>query len=304
MGYLSVNSPSEMIPKQFDLMFNKYRVGFVMSICGSPWLKMGTGKSVTAVKIGEVVDPDFSIDKVCMTPREFLNCLDNIEESGKPGQIAVMDEGNISAPSALWYSFTNKAITTTLATFRNLRCAAIVVTPSLSWVDKRIRTLASYWGFSTVSYDSHNKTRRYDLRLYKVTTDLPGEKIYFRKLQFYDNVAKRIIVAKSFRVRAPSKELLAAYEKKATEFKKGVRQDFIKEIERFEAIQDSGGQRKPKYDLHGIARDLWDNEAVKREFAEKGRISKSLVLYVRPEVSNTAAQTIAKIANIAFRGKK
>jgi len=115
--HIAFSQPSEALKNTSNILL-QLKVGIVTVIAGSTFLKTGTGKSYTALKIGELTDKEFSIEKVVYYPSEFLKVMDKVEEIGKPGQIVVVDEGEITAPANLWYSWTNKAIAYNLATFR------------------------------------------------------------------------------------------------------------------------------------------------------------------------------------------
>jgi hypothetical protein len=245
--FLEFDKVEEALPRYFDYFFHKIRVGLVTTIVGSTFLKSGTGKSYTALRLGELVDKEFNIDKVVYYPSEFLTVMDKIEEDGKPGQVVVVDEGEVTAPASLWYSFTNKAIAYNLATFRYLRCMAIFVSPAFSWLDKRVRILTSHLGFCEKYFKGFDEPKVQPvvkLRLYRVTTDLFGEKIFLRKIRMFDRSSRRIVTFRSFKVGLPSEELIEAYEKKAQEFKRNLRKGLLKEIEKFEKYESGVVEEK------------------------------------------------------------
>jgi len=215
-------------------------VGMVTSITGSPYRKVGNGKSYSTMSINEKTDPKFNIEKVCFTPREYtigLNRIDNeIERGGGHfgyGQCLQLDEAQLMVDAGRWQGIVNRSISYTFSVSRNMRMNCIINTPSFSWIDKHIRNLVSLWGYPTLYMDSSSQ-RKVDLRLYRLYTDYEGERIYRSKLRFFDNVNRRVVIAKKFSMHLPSEELVEAYEKKATIFKARYRKDMMEAVIKFE----------------------------------------------------------------------
>lgn len=288
----------------FNHYFDGLKIGLVTSITGGTGLKTGTGKSYTSLRMGEILDDDFNINKVSFSPREFLMNMDAIEASGKPGQILTMDEGEIAAPSNLWYSFSNKAISYSLATFRYLRSMAIFVTPSLFWIDKRVRTLTSHWGYSTMYLQA--RTPIVDLHLYRLKTDLFGEKIFFKKLTFYDPLEKRELIASSFKVGLPSQELIDAYEKKSMLFKKNIRASLVADIDKIERTNAATAEKESTkaQPIKVFTDKLLANQDVQAVLKEKGKVDAALVRFVLQDVvSQNMAVNLSRAVNLLWTRK-
>ena len=302
--YVKFNKPSEAIPKYFRHFFYDERVGLVTAIVGSTFLKTGTGKSYSALKIGELLDKDFSLDKVVYDPRDFLKVMDRVEESGKISQVVVVDEGEITAPAQLWYSFTNKAIAYTLATFRYLRSMAIFVSPALSWLDKKVRMLVSHVGFSE-KYFPPGSSRKASvrLRLYRIKTDLFGDKIFFEKIRMFDGVNKRVVKFRHFKVGLPSEDLAEAYEKKSREFKSTMRKGLVKEMDKFAKYED--GKDEEKKNLKSLVDIAIKNKLINYELQKKNKVSATVVRYAMSDHNLTfsEARMLSKMINIMWGGK-
>lgn len=259
---LSYNDISEVIPKQLNHFTRNLKMGICMSMTGSPTQKCGCGKSLTSVGIATMTDPHFNLKKVALSPAEFLQGLDSFSENTwgdniKPGQCVIMDEGEIAAPSSLWFSFTNRAIFYSLATFRHLNGIAIIATPSLKWIDSRMRTLMTFWGYCNKEYVANRNT--VELKLYRVSTDLFGDQFYFRKIRMWDKKNKRIAIFKSFDVKLPDPELVAAYEEKSAKFKMGLRRDLVLDVEKFEKLSSYNSENQGKT-IEDMASSLIDDE--------------------------------------------
>jgi hypothetical protein len=139
------------------------------------------------------------------------------------------------------------------------------------------------------------------LHFHKIKTDLFGEKIYFRKLDFYDEGLHSATVGSQYRMKLPSPGLVEAYEKKSREFKSKVRADFARDIERFEKAESSAD--KPKVNTFEQARLLLaDNEKIKQAIVDKGKVTNALVQAVLAEqgtlIGYSSAGAVAKMINL------
>lgn len=268
---------NEVLPKQIKYFTHRLKMGICMSITGSPTQKCGCGKSLTAIGIGSMLDPDFSMKKVALSPGEFLQGIDEFEnfkdchKKIKPGQVVVLDEGEISAPSSLWFSFTNRAIFYSLATFRHLNGVAIICTPSLKWIDSRMRTLMTFWGYCNKDIDPmHGDKLSVKMRLYRVSTDLFGEQFFFGKIKAYDGVNKRLCIFKEFDVKLPDPELVREYEEKSDIQKKALRKDLLKDVLKFEKLT-SYSETAEAVSLETLAQKVIDNPELRQTlFSGKG----------------------------------
>ena len=273
--YLLFSKHDEVLPKYFHHLLLKKKLGLVTAIAGSQAIKTGSGKSYTALRLGEVIDKNFSIEKVVYSPSEFFSVMDKIEESGKKGQVVVVDEGEITAPARLWHSFTNMAISYTLSTFRYLCGMAIFVTPAFGWLDKRIRILTSHIGFTEKFLDTGNKVK-VALRLYQLETDLMGEKIYLKKIQMYSKEEERLVKFSHFLVNLPNEKLIEEYEKKSVAFKSSLRKNLEETIEKFKKYE-KGEKEENEKNIEEYVKKALENEFILQDLKEKNKVSKTLV---------------------------
>lgn len=272
----SFSSPEEVLVKYFTRYMKDLKMSLVVSLTGGTDMKTGSGKSYTALRIGELIDKDFSIDKVVYKPIEFLQVIDRVKESGKTCQVVVVDEGQITAPAYLYHSFTNKAIFYVLTTFRYLNSMAIFVTPTFSWLDKRVRFLVSHWG---QCYKILQEGRlRVFCNLRKVKTDLFGEKIYLQKIRMYDKNLNRVVAFKHFIVNKPSESLIEEYEKKAVAFKDALRQEMIGLLKKFEKMEEDVKAEANKKSIDDIINELMSNrEVLNQVMTARGTIDLDLL---------------------------
>lgn len=211
----------------FKYYFQSLQVGLIMSIAGSAHLKSGTGKSYTAVKIGEQEDKDYlngttAIDKIAWRPRDFGRAMQMVEDTDKAGQIVIVDEAGILVNAKKWYSFINRGIADAVMTFRQLRSMAIFVTPAFNFIEKDVRTFVSHLGFTDKMMEGNRQVVNF--HLYQLFWDESKPLYYKYRLCMYLKEHERLVKFKYFRVKMPvNQELLDAYEKKARIYKSEIR---------------------------------------------------------------------------------
>lgn len=111
--------------------------------------KTGIGKSGCALKIAEMVNPDFSIENLVFSARDFMDIV------GKPnikkGDVIIWDEigvgqvggyGSGGLASREFMTTTNKILNYFLQGFRAMNICVLFTLPSLSMLDIQTRNLA------------------------------------------------------------------------------------------------------------------------------------------------------------------
>lgn len=227
---LAVQKEDQALKHFFDYHFNRLGVGLVMAMVGGSRLKFGVGKSYTAIKLGEMLDEDYrkgttALKKIVHTPAEFVEAMDYIEKKGKKGQVIIIDESGILVDNRMWHSMINKGMSDVIMTFRILKCMAIFVSPQISVIDKKIRFFTNMMGVTEkVIQDGYPRVK---MRLYNLIWDSnDANKYYYRPIAMYVKETQKVTKFKSFMVTMPeNKELVAAYETKAAEYKRKVRHD-------------------------------------------------------------------------------
>ncbi|MCE5337798.1 MAG: zonular occludens toxin domain-containing protein [Methanomicrobiaceae archaeon] len=104
----------------------------VGAVCG----ETGSGKSWTALKIGEMVDPSFGIDSIVFSAQEFLESF----ETHSRGEVVVYDEGQEwSARRAM--SKKNVEMSDILTMLRFTQVNILFTVPNINLVDVNLRRL-------------------------------------------------------------------------------------------------------------------------------------------------------------------
>mgnify|MGYP000891472051 CR=1 FL=1 len=105
---------------------------WIGAVCG----ETGSGKSYTALRIGEMVDPNFSADSIVFSVKEFIDTFD----SRAPGSLVVFDEGQ-EWSSRRSMSKKNVELTDIMAMLRFTRVNVLFTVPNIRMVDVSLRRL-------------------------------------------------------------------------------------------------------------------------------------------------------------------
>ena len=263
-----------------------FKRGTLITIGGSTYRKTGTGKSWTALRIGEYNDKDYQngASKVVYFIKDFLKVMDEVERTARRyiGQVVVVDEAGSLISADQWRSVINKAVAYTVQTFRYLRCAVVLVMPQRSLIDKRVRTLADYHiSMDVVSYSKIPPNKLIEAKIaylatpYAVMYDEWTDKTYRLKLFGY-LVNKRSMVRL---IRVPirplqSEALKEEYEKLSVAYKKKLRELVSNDIRVYE---DSLKKRLDIRDVEKIVNAIANNQELIQSIIKRRKVDKDLL---------------------------
>jgi len=174
------------------------------------WLCMitgdtGSGKSFTALKIGELLDADFNANNVAFSPLEMIKLI----KISKPGDVVVMDEAGLQFGARDFMSRGNKALSGIFQAFRFKQIILIWTLPDLSMIDITARRLLHTY-IETLGVDYKREqtvVKWFNIKIDRWTGDY--KHVYPRIMT--DN---GLVVVKIVRFDKPSDELIAEYEAK------------------------------------------------------------------------------------------
>lgn len=174
-------------------------------VCG----RTGSGKSYFALKLGELLDPEFNINRICFSIREFMKLINS--ENLKTGSVVLFDEAGVGIGARDWFTIQNKMFMNVLETFRYRNYIIIFTTPNLGFIDIKARTLFHTY-FETLSINRKEGTVR--CKLHNIQTNPKSGKSYFK----YPKT--QLTSLRVMKVGKPSRKLINAYEKKKKVFGK------------------------------------------------------------------------------------
>lgn len=183
---------------------------FVCAITG----QTGSGKSWSAVRLGEVLDPEFDVRNICFTSREFMDLVNGKTKKLKRGSVIVFDEVQVSMSHLDYQSLQAKVLNYVFQTFRHRNFILFMTSPHFSFINASLRKLF-HSRMETVAID-HNK-KLCKLKPFLIQVNQRTGDSYFKYLRVYRK-GLGLAPIKSVGVGMPSKELIKEYEDKKTRF--------------------------------------------------------------------------------------
>lgn len=213
---------------------------FLGAITGST----GSGKSYSALSLGETLDPDFNVLNVCFTPKEFMDLINGKTKQLKKGCVIIFDEIQVSMSHLEYQSIQAKVLNYIFQTFRYRNFILFMTSPHFSFINASLRKLF-HSRIETVSID--NKTNLCKLKPMLIQVNQKTGDIYEKYLRVYDSNYGMIPI-KEMHVRLPSDKLIVEYEAKKDIFSKALNKSISKDLQRIED-KDKGIVRKPLTDM-------------------------------------------------------
>lgn len=196
-----------------DRVMNKNKNLFMLFVGAT-----GSGKSYAALRLSELIDKSFTIDRVCFKAKDFMNTINQLvvrSEKGEEikGLVVMWDEFGVEHNAREFMTISNRVINYFFQTSRHLNLIVIVTVPLLSFIDSATRKL-SHVIAEMIGIDSHHKTS--SVRIKMLQTNVMTGKEYPKYLRYRKN--HRMLVSKKIKFKLPSKKLFEAYEKKKKVF--------------------------------------------------------------------------------------
>ncbi len=185
----------------------------------------GSGKSYSALAMAEMIDPDFSIEKVVYKPRDFLNLLDKC----KKGDVLVFDEAGVGIPAREWQSIQNKLMGYVLQTFRYKNIGVFMTTPSMSFIDKQVKILTHFVIKVYGHINDQNKCV-----IYAKDHDPVRDITDWSPWIFVDRERNREFDPNPIFIGKPSDDLAEEYEELSRKRKEEIRKDAIEHLKAIE----------------------------------------------------------------------
>jgi ABC-type dipeptide/oligopeptide/nickel transport system ATPase component len=208
---------------------------FIAAITG----QTGSGKSYAALKLGEVLDPDFDIKNVCFTPEEFMDLVNGKTKQLKRGSIIIFDEIQVSMSNMEYHSMQARVLNYVFQTFRHRNFILFMTSPHFSFINASLRKLF-HSRMETVRIDADKKICTLKPMLIQVNQKT-GD-IYEKYLRIFSQESG-VIPIKSLTISLPSDKILLDYEGKKTKFTTDLNESITKDLEK---IKNKGAQVKNK----------------------------------------------------------
>lgn len=179
----------------------------------------GSGKSYASMRIGEALDPDFTIDQVAFNIEEFLRLA--MDDSYGQGTVIVLEEGSVEASAYDWHSASNRVFAKLLDTWRHQNRMGIINLPNFKALEKGARRRTK----AIVEMQHAAPWRDYSQGKFKNV--------------HYDNIEDKLRTPfpvingkqrKYVRFKFPSKELAEEYEHQKENYTHQLNEDLLEEL--------------------------------------------------------------------------
>lgn len=183
----------------------------------------GSGKSYSALRMAELVDPDFTLDRIVFRPVDFL---DLINSDLPKASVIMWDEMGLGMPAREWNSLFNKSIGYVLQSFRFRNLCLFMTVPDQGFIDSQARRLFHYF-FDCRRIDE--KREIVENWVFQYQYDAKSNKDYHKHpiVQLPTGPAKMRFVSVSM----PGQDLRAAYERKRKAFMDSYYQELRESVE-------------------------------------------------------------------------
>lgn len=176
---------------------------------------VGRGKSTGAIRFGQDLDPNFSLERICFTAEEFFTEVEKLS----PGSVIIFDEAvgseeAMDARSALTH--TNKILSFFSTISRAKRLIIIYVCPFLSQLDKRLRTIGLT---GLVVFQGIDRKRKRGKAVFYWAYGNPlSDKVLKPHPRLKDMSTGELFEVNEITIPKPREELIAEYKQKKDNF--------------------------------------------------------------------------------------
>ena len=283
-------------PKYVTRELNENFMGLII---GMP----GKGKTWAAARIAERIDPTFTIDRVCISYKEFLQVMKQLanewEQSGSvAGKVVIFDEFQQSASARKWQSQVNTAINDVLHTFRFMNLIVIFTTPHVSFVDINARAVMHFSITMKRKYvEKGLSVGKLNFTEIKNNPHDPSDKLYSFAPMVFD--ADGVVKVREVFFEKPSRPMQLAIDHKINAFKMSVLDKAIAKAEKMET-QAKEVTRTPAEQMREYAKDIFE-QGVRYKDPQTGKWDKGALMLDYPEVTASKLRPILKMVEALER---
>ena len=258
----------------------------------------GSGKSFSGLKEGELLDPDFDIDNVCFTPKEFMGLVNGKTKKLKRGSVILFDEVQVSMSALEYQSLQARLINSCLQTFRYMGFILIMTSPFFTFINKSARKLF-HSRMETVSIDVDKKICT--LKPFLLQTNQESGETYRKYLRIWTKETG-VVPYKRLKLNLPSKELVDAYELKRQKFSRELNEGIERDLDKLEG-KDKPKQLTPKQEriVMLLKEGLAIPQIAKRIGVANGVVYEHLRLIKRKGIEITPIKKNARIIRYTVR---
>lgn len=255
---------------------------FMCVFVGEP----GDGKSWGALRLAELLDPTFNVDKVAFSVKELV---ERVNEEQPPGDFTVMDEAGVSMNAKTWWESDQIQLGNILETWRHQNRGLIFTLPVFEKLQKDARGLVQML-WTAYGIDRQRGASKWRIQLVE-QNNVTGE-IYRPYPRLPNPETGAITKYKRFDMATPSKELREAYDARKEEYTSELNAGILEDLEEDEA---DGTEETPKELAERIVSNERVPEFVSVHGGNKQRYLDWQLLRAEFGLSRNDAKTVKKL---------
>jgi DNA-directed RNA polymerase subunit M/transcription elongation factor TFIIS len=197
----------------------------------------GSGKSLSSIRLAERVDPNFSVDRIVFTVKDFLDLVN----SGLPaGSVIVFDDAGLGINARLWQEMSARVFGMLTQGFRYKQILTFITVPDETFIERQSRKLVH------IRFESTDVQGMMKMKLLSRNTFDPEH-----PLAKFPRVHRGIseIIVKMVKFHLPSDDLREKYEAKKKEYMEKRFKEFQEELNLLDGGQISLKNGKPAVHL-------------------------------------------------------
>ncbi|MGP6208009.1 hypothetical protein ACNF42_08295 [Cuniculiplasma sp. SKW3] len=179
----------------------------------------GSGKSMSAIRLAERVDPNFSVDRIVFTVQDFLALVN----SGIPaGSVIVFDDAGLGINARLWQEMSARVFGMLTQGFRYKQILTFITVPDETFIERQSRKLVH------IRFEATDVQGLMKMKLLSRNTWDPEH-----PLAKFPRIHRGIseITVKLVKFRLPSDDLREKYEAKKKDYMESRFREFQEELE-------------------------------------------------------------------------
>lgn len=250
----------------------KMNKNFICGLTGAT----GSGKSWGALKIGEELDDNFSIDNLWFTSLDMMKLINGKVRKLKKGSVIIWDEMQIEMSNMDFQTRVSKVMNQLLQTFRNKNFIFLATMPYFDLLNKSSRKMY-HCRMETLGINNKEETIR--LKPLLLQYNQKRAKVYEKYLRYVDDgkikICKRLLIGK------PSDELTKAYEEKKQAYTDSLNLNIEKELEIVQTKAEwKLREQVPKFSPMQLrVRELMRQGMTQKDIAKELNVSQPAISY-------------------------
>lgn len=250
----------------------------------------GSGKSITGIKIANVVDPTFTADRVMFDPVDFLEHLQEWKENSETqGKMVVIDEAGVGVGVRTWQEKSQVRFNQVLQIIRDENMGVIFTLPRLEELDSQ--TEGRLHAFMEMMEKRAGEWANVKWLDWDPTRDGRND-IYREYPKLRINGNQRAV--KRLKLSPPSDDVIEPYEERKNDFQNEQYQEAIDEME-----EDVDDEKSVKDVAMEIAEDRMDDYVSEHSQNHTPYINKTLIR-ADYELSQNDAKAVKDLLNRQF----